>query len=196
MGKKNNKIIWLIIGLTISLTLALNIFHISTFFESQSSKEYEILEDTLYIKTSLTNGLFRVYVSKDGNSWKNYIEFEEERIRNHISNMYFFPPDTLYVLNVEGETVSGIKSIDFKIIDVMSEEILVLKDNEWIAAERLRYEVDDKYIERFCPGSARIAYRLTYDSIMCSSPLWISLEPNLNGFTTCDSTGHAIKIYY
>lgn len=160
------------------------------------TKTYEILKDSLYLKTSALFGRYRVSLSNDGKHWDDYVDFNREWIWNHISNMYFMPPDTLFFLNIEGETVSGIRSSRMKIIDVMSELMIVNIDGEWTVTERLRYEIGGKQYERYVPGSPRIAYRLTYDSILSSSPVWISLEPYLDGFTVCDSTGHASAYSY
>ncbi len=160
--------------------------------ESNKTKTFEISKDELYLQIDITDGRYKVWLSRNGRLWDDYIEFEKERIRNHISNVYFFPPDSLYVLNIEGATISDLKSSDLLIIDVLSEDIAVLKDNVWTMADRLRYESNGRYVERFAPGSPRIAYRLTYDSVLCSAPVWISFEPYLKGFTVCDSTGHAV----
>ncbi len=164
-------------------------------FGQHISCTYEIDKDTLYVRTEVSKDKCRVSISKNRKFQGDYIEFDKHMVRNHISNLYFCPPDTIYVLNVDGKTVSRIESHNFKIIDVLSEDVLVKKDSDLIVMDRIRYKVGDNNYERFAPGSPRIAYKLTYDSILCRAPLWISIEPNLQGITLCDSTGHAVTIY-
>ena len=192
MEKIIKKILWSVLGLLISVLTGYAIYNIITQNKLNNSETFEIVKGSLYIQTDISGGKYKVWLSRDGKLWDDYIEFEKERIRNHISNIYFFPPDSLFVLNLEGETVSGIKSNHLSIIDVLSEDIFVGKGGDWVIADRLRYYTNSGYVERFSPGSPRIAYRLTYDSIMCSAPVWICFEPYLKGFTICDSTGYAI----
>lgn len=191
--KKNKKnAVWASLCLCVLFLVSYIFRTISTHNRSDNTEIFEIVKDSLYLKFDTFSGRYRIWLSRNGRVWANYIEFEKERIRNHISNVYFFPPDSLFVLNLEGETVSGVESNDLRIIDVLSEDIAVLKGSDWVIADRLRYYTNSGYVERFAPGSPRIAYRLTYDSIMCSAPVWICFEPYLKGFTICDSTGQAI----
>ena len=194
MEKNIKKTVWVTFSIIVLGFVCYAVYNITIHNRSNNAEILEIVKDTLYMRTDTSNGRYRVWLSRDGMLWNNYVDFEKERVRNHISNAYFFPPDSLFVLNLEGETVSGIKSDDLRIIDVLSEDMAILKGSDWIIAERLRYELNDVYVERFAPGSPRIAYRLTYDSILCRAPVWICFEPYLRGCTICDSTGHAIAL--
>ena len=196
MNNNKKKAVWASLCLCVSVFIGYTVNIILTHNGSDNTETFEIVKDSLYLQTDTSGGRYRIWLSRNGRLWDDYIEFGKERVRNHISNIYFFPPDSLYVLNIEGETVSGIRSHDLRIIDVLSEDIAVLKDSDWIIAERLRYELNSGYVERFAAGSPRIAYRLSYDSVLCKAPVWICFEPCLKGFTICDSTGHAIAFSY
>ncbi len=191
-GKILGKIVMSICFIGIIIT---TLYFLYDRFGQHTSRTYEIDKDTLYIRTEISMDKCLVSIGNNRKFQGDYIEFDRHMIRNHISNLYFCPPDTIYVLNVDGKTVSRIESHNFKIIDVLSEDVLVKKDSDLIVMDRIRYKLGDKDYERYAPGSPRIAYKLTYDSILCRAPLWISLEPNLQGLTLCDSTGHAIAIY-
>ncbi len=171
------------------------VYYLYECFVRRISRTYEIYEDTLYMRTEVSEDKYRVSLSNDRRFKGDYIDFDRYMSRNHISNLYFCPPDTVYVLNVEGQTVSKIECHDFKIIDVLSEDVIVEKDSAMIVMDRISYKLGDKRYERYAPGTPRVAYKLTYDSILCRAPIWISLEPKLQGFTLCDSTGHATAIY-
>ena len=179
-----------VITLCAVCALILRMFNWNSLAGIGRPNEYEITKDTLYIRPEVSGNKYRLSISKDGSNWEDYVDFNGDYIWNHISNLYFFPPDTLFVLNEEGKSIVGIGSHSLKIIDVLSQLTAVERDSIWILAERLRYHDGGKYVESFVPGSPRIAYRLTYDPKLSSAPVWISMEPNLDGFTVCDSTGY------
>lgn len=194
--KKNGEILGkFVMSICLVGIIITTVYFLYESYRQHASHTYEIYKDTLYMKTDVSNGKYRVSFSTNQRLQGDYIEFDKQMVRNHISNLYFYPPDTIYVLNVNGKTVSRIESHDFKIIDVLSEDVIVEKDSDLIVMDRIHYKLGDNDYVRFAPGSPRVAYKLTYDSILCRAPLWISLEPNLKGFTLCDSTGHAIAIY-
>lgn len=152
----------------------------------------ETVRDGLNIH--IDNETNRVYISKNKDFGSDFIELSEKGLESYL-NIYFAPPDTIYVLNYDGNSINDIKSDRFKIVDVMSHDIFINNESSWEGSlERIRYDIDGKHYERYNPGNPRIAYRLTYDTMLCSLPLSICFEPELAYFTVCDSTGRAISI--
>lgn len=166
--------------------------------DEPTSFTYEIVKDTLYMKMdNIRDGRkkkCRVYFSKNGKAWDDYVEYNRSIINQNVSNIYFFPPDTLYILNIEGERLTDLRKTNLEIIDVLSFYLLIYNGDHYELWERLKYESDGKKVERFAPGTPRIANKLTLDTLLTKAPVCISIQPNLKGCSRIDTLGKEIPI--